>query len=69
MHPLNDMKNNDGKIKLMPQPEKSFEEIKISIASSQVLSSPNYTQPFKVYSFEFEHSCVGILTYKGEDEA
>lgn len=70
VHPLNDMLKKDAKIEWSTQAKEAFEEIKMSIATTPVLVSPDYLLLFKVYSFASEHSCAGVLTQKkeGEDE-
>lgn len=39
----------------------------MAISTAPILVSPDDTIPFKIYSFSSEHSCVGILTQKKEN--
>ena len=64
------MLKKNVKIDWMPEANKSFEDVKEAMSIVLVLVSPNYQEPFKIYSLSSEHSCAGVLTQKrdGEDE-
>ena len=66
--PLNDLLKRGAKKEWVLEIKKSFKDIKVSISMALVLVSLDYELPFKIYSFSFKHSCVGILTQKREKE-
>lgn len=62
VRPINDLLKKGEKTKLVPEINKSFEDIKVEISMAPILVSPDYELPFKIYSFASGHSCVEILT-------
>lgn len=48
--------------------KKAFHDIKEVIIKAPVLTSPDYKKPFNLYSFASNHSVVGVLTQKYEED-
>jgi len=67
VQPLNAMLKKDAKIEWTPVAKAAFEDIKEAISNALMLTSPDYTKPFYIYSFVSSHSVVVALTQKGED--
>ena len=68
VRPLNELLKKGAKIEWGPKIKKSFEDIKVAISIASMLVSPDNQLHFKIYSFSLDHSCVGILTQKKENE-
>lgn len=67
--PLNEMMKKDAEVEWNDESKESFSQIKKSISEAPVLTSPDYTLPFYIYSFSSLHFCVVVLTQrKGGDE-
>lgn len=61
------MLKKDAKIEWTPVTKRAFEEIKQAIVQAPVLVSPDYLQPFWIYSFASEHTSAAILTQRKEE--
>lgn len=62
--PLNEMMKKDAKIKWNAEEREAFFHIKKSIVEALVLTSPDYTLPFYIYSFASLHFGVVVLTQR-----
>lgn len=61
------MLKQDAKVEWNAKVKHAFEEIKRAIVASLVLVSPNYQNPFYIYSFAYDHSCASMLTHKSDE--
>lgn len=59
--PLNEMMKKDAKVECTTEVKEAFTQIKKSIAEAPVLTSPDYTLSFYIYSFASLHSEVTVL--------
>jgi hypothetical protein len=57
-----------NKIKWNPEAKKSFEDVKVVLTKSPVLASPDFTKDFLLFSFTSEHTIVGVLLQKDEQD-
>ena len=46
----------------------SFKDIKVALIKALVLASPDFTKYFLLFSFASEHTIVGILLQKDEQD-
>jgi hypothetical protein len=58
------MLRKGNKIKWNLKARKSFEDIKVALTKAPVLSSPYFTKDFILFSFASEHTIVGVLLQK-----
>jgi hypothetical protein len=57
-----------NEIKWNMEDKKSFKDIKVALTKSPVLSIPYFMKYFLPFSFSFEHTIVGILFQKDEQD-
>jgi len=57
-----------NEIKWSLEAKKSFEDIKVALTRAPVLSIPSFTKDFIMFSFASEHTIVGVLLQKDEQE-
>eukprot|EP00253_Pinus_taeda_P007298 PITA_07298 len=60
------MLKNDSKIKWTVEAKQAFEEIKIALTRTPVLTSPKFDRGFIIFSFASEHTIVAILLQKDD---
>jgi hypothetical protein len=60
------MLRKGNEIKWNLKARKSFEEIKVALTKSPVLASPNFMKDFILFSFAVEHTIVGVLLQKDD---
>jgi hypothetical protein len=60
------MLRKGNEIKWNPEARKSFEDIKIALTKSPVLASPDFAKDFILFSFTSEHTIVGVLLQKDD---
>jgi hypothetical protein len=65
MHITNMLKKGN-EIKWTPDARKSFEDIKVALTKAPVLANPNFEKDFILFSFASEHTIVGVLLQKDE---
>jgi hypothetical protein len=58
----------ENEIKWNPEAKKSFEDIKVALTRAPVLSSLDFTKDFILFSFASEHTIVGVLLQKDEQD-
>eukprot|EP00253_Pinus_taeda_P013958 PITA_13958 len=63
---ITSMLKKDSQVKWTEEAVKSFNLVKLSLSSSPILISPDYTQDFIVFSFAFEHTLAAVLMQKRE---
>ena len=59
--PIYKLLKKDVKFEWDEQGKKAFKEIKDAISKAPVLVSPDYSKDFKIFSFVFEDTIVGVL--------
>ena len=59
----------DCEIKWTIESKKSFNDIKKAIAEAPVLVCPDFSKDFIVFSFASEHTIVGLLLQKNNNNA
>jgi hypothetical protein len=64
-HTTNMLKRGN-QIKWIPEARKSFEDIKVALTKALVLASPNFEKDFILFSFALEHTIIGVLLHKDE---
>jgi hypothetical protein len=62
------MLRKGNEIKWNPEAKKSFEDIKVALTKAPVLASPDFTKYFLLFSFASEHTIVGVLLQKDEQD-
>jgi hypothetical protein len=62
------MLRKGNEIKWNPEAKKSFEDIKVALTKAPVLASPDFTKDFLLFSFASEHTIVGVLLQKDEQD-
>ena len=60
------MLKQGNEIKWIPKARKSFEDIKVALTKAPVLASPNFEKDFILFSFASEHTIVGVLLQKDD---
>jgi len=55
------MLNKDSKVKWTIEAKQAFEEIKIALTKTPVLTSPKFDRDFIIFSFASEHTIVVVL--------
>lgn len=63
---LNNMLKKDSPIKWIVEAKKSFEEIKLALTQTPVLTSPKFDRDFIIFSFASKHTIVAILLQKDD---
>jgi len=63
---LNDMLKKDSSIKWTVEAKQAFEEIKMALTRTPVLTSPQFDRNFKIFSFASEHTIVVVLLQKDD---
>jgi hypothetical protein len=56
-----------NEMKWTNEAKESFERVKKYISEAPVLSSPDYTKEFLIFSFASEHTITAILLQKNEE--
>jgi hypothetical protein len=60
------MLRNGNETKWNPEAKKSFEDIKVALTRSHMLTSPDFMKYFILFSFSLEHTIVGVMLQKDE---
>jgi hypothetical protein len=60
------MLRKGSEIKWNPEAKKSFEDIKVALTKSLVLSSPDFTKDFILFSFASDYTIPGVLLQKDD---
>jgi hypothetical protein len=55
-----------SEIKWTSEARKSFEDVKVALTKAPVLANPNFEKDFILFSFSLEHTIVGVLLQKNE---
>jgi len=63
---LNNMLKKDSKVKWTIEAKQAFEEIKIALTKTPVLTSPKFERDFIIFSFAFEHTIAAVLLQKDD---
>jgi len=63
---LNNMLKKDSKVKWMVEAKQAFEEIKIALTKTPVLTSPKFDRDFIIFSFASEHTIAAVLLQKDD---
>jgi hypothetical protein len=63
---ITNMLRKGSEIKWTPEARKYFEDIKVALTKAPVLASPNFAKDFILFSFASEHTIVGVLLQKDE---
>jgi len=63
---LNNMFKNDSKIKWTVESKQAFEEIKMALTRTPILSSPKFDRDFIIFSFASEHTITTVLLQKDD---
>jgi hypothetical protein len=63
---ITNMLKKGNEIKWTLEPRKSFEDIKVALTKAPILASPNFEKDFILFSFSSEHTIVGVLLQKDE---
>jgi hypothetical protein len=63
---ITNMLRKGSEIKWTREARKSFEDIKVALTKAPVLASPNFAKDFILFSFASEHTIVGVLLQKDE---
>lgn len=58
---LNNMLKNDSKVKWTVKAKQAFEDIKIALTKTLVLTSPKFDRDFMIFSFSYEHTIATVL--------
>jgi hypothetical protein len=58
---ITDMLKKDSEVKWIVEDKVSFEFVNKDIWEALVLSSPNYTKEFLIFSFASEHTIAAVL--------
>ena len=60
------MLQKDSKVKWTIEAKQAFEEIKIALTKTPVLTSPKFDKDFIIFSFASEHTIVVVLLQKDD---
>jgi hypothetical protein len=63
---ITSMLRKGNEIKWNPEARRSFEYIKVALTKADVLASPDFTKDFILFSFTSEHTIVGVLLQKDD---
>eukprot|EP00253_Pinus_taeda_P018412 PITA_18412 len=63
---LNNMLKKDSKVKWTMEAKQAFEDIKIALTKTPVLTSPKFDRDFMIFSFASQHTIVAILLQKDD---
>jgi hypothetical protein len=63
---ITNMLRKDNEIKWNPEARKSFEDIKVALTKAPLLANLNFAKDFNLFSFASEHTIVGILLKKDD---
>eukprot|EP00253_Pinus_taeda_P032411 PITA_32411 len=63
---LNNMLKKDAKVKWTVEAKQAFEEIKIALTKTPVLTSPRFDRDFIIFSFASEHTIAAVLLQKDD---
>eukprot|EP00253_Pinus_taeda_P034932 PITA_34932 len=63
---LNNMLKKDSKVKWTIEAKQAFEEIKIALTRTPVLTSPRFDKDFIIFSFASEHTIFVVLLQKDD---
>ena len=63
---LNNMLKKDSKIKWTLEAKQAFEEIKIALTKTPVLTSPKFDRDFTIFSFASKHTIAIVLLQKDD---
>ena len=63
---LNNMLKKDSKVNWTIEAKKAFEEIKIALTKTPVLTSPKFDRDFIIFSFASEHTIAAVLLQKDD---
>ena len=63
---LNNMLKNDSKVKWIVEAKQVFEEIKLALTRTPVLTSPKFDRDFIIFSFASEHTIAVVLLQKDD---
>jgi len=58
---LNNMLEKDSKVKGTIEAKQAFEEIKMALTRTPILTSPNFDRDFIIFSFASEHTIAVVL--------
>jgi len=61
---LNNMLKKDSKVKWTMEAKQAFEDIKIALTKTPVLTSPKFDRDFMIFSFASEHTIAAVLLQK-----
>jgi hypothetical protein len=64
---ITDMLKKDSEVKWKSESKTSFQCIKKVISEALVLTSPDYTKEFLIFSFSSEHTIAAVLLQKNEE--
>jgi hypothetical protein len=64
---ITNMLKKGNEIKWTPEAIKSFEDIKVALTKAPVLVSPNFEKDIILFYFSLEHTIVGVLLQKDEN--
>eukprot|EP00253_Pinus_taeda_P027021 PITA_27021 len=63
---LNNMLKKDSKVKWTVEAKQAFEEIKMALTKTPVLTSPTFDRDFMIFSFASEHTIAVVLLQKDD---
>lgn len=63
---LNNMLKNDSKVKCIVEAKQAFENIKMALTRTRVLTSPNFNRDFIIFSFASRHTIASLLLQKDD---
>jgi len=63
---LNNMLKKDSKVKWTVEAKQAFEEIKMALTRTPVLTSPKFDRDFIIFSFASEHTITAVLLQKDD---
>jgi hypothetical protein len=63
---ITNMLRKGSEIKWTPEAKKSVEDIKVALTKAPMMASPNFAKEFILFSFASEHTIVGVLLQKDE---
>ena len=67
MKPMQKLLKKDAKFEWDSEGKEAFRSIQDCIGRSQVLTSPNYSKEFHIFSFASENTIVGVLLQKNKE--